>query len=236
MSATEMDLYLVSGQDTGLSTTDVDLYVVQQEAVVDAKEPETVEVILDRPEPCRTKFVARVVGCVLLLSIIPSMLGVLTYLIISGESMMDDSRDLVMPVDVMAISRPTTVYGGCGKGGCTILYAITVRYTFNNQTKEERYTSFTLHFPGDNFTITISTSSGNPLRSEESKLYLDGFARQTAGVVCIIIFVCCPPFCPCIIMCAMKCAEDHSKSKPRPKSKPKSKPTTSKTGPLSSQV
>ena len=175
----------------------------------DTKDP--VEVLdANQFEPSKTEFVARVVGCVLLLSIIPSMLGVLTYLIISGESMIDDSRDLVMPVDVMAISRPTIVQGGCAKGACSTLYVTTVRYTFNNQTKEEPYTSSTPYFTGDNFTITISKSSGIPLRFKESELYHDGYARNTAGIVCIIIFIFC--ICPGIIIYTMECTKHCSRS------------------------
>ena len=209
-----MDFYLVVDPDQNHNTTEA---ADQAGADVDVKEPETVEVILDRPEPSQTEFVVRVVGCVLLLSIIPIMLGTLAYLIVSGKSMMADSHDLVMPVDIMVISAPTIARGGCAKGACSILYANTVRYTFNNQTKEERYTSSTLHFPGDNFTITISKSSGNPLRSDESELYRDGYARNTAGIVCIIIFVCCPCFSPGIIMCIMECSKHMSRSKSKSK-------------------
>lgn len=196
-------LYLPSMNSTGIVLVNPDKDPNADQSIVDMSQQKAN--VNDRPKLIQTECVIRVIRCVLLLSIIPIMIGVLTYLIISGESMMDDSHGLVIPVDVMAMSRSTSVRGQCGKGACTTLYATTVRYTFNNQTKQAPYTSTTPYSTGDNFTITISKSSGIPLRSKETELYHDGYARHTAGIVCIIIFMLW--ICPGIIICTMECAK-----------------------------
>ena len=175
MSAIEMDFYLVDPDQIPVAKSTT---VVPQKTVV----VKPVKMTLHRSKSIQTADAIVIVGCVLLLS---TMFGVLTYLIISGESMMDDSRDLVMPVDVMAISRSTSIQGRCAKGACT-LYVTTVRYTFNNQTKEEPYTSSTPYFTGNNFTITISKSLGIPLRFKDSELYQDGYARNIAGIIVLV--------------------------------------------------